>query len=1278
MKNILHRRVFRAVLSLAMMVVVIAAAFPLTMTTGVTTARAESRATNWLQNGSFESGLTNWTVVGTVIDLGVTSLGGCVSVDTTDYSTFAGGQTSDITAGSHSSFTATVETSGGIGYPAEGTKYVYLNLGGGSATPNYHIKHGPAIVSDAFKAVAGQDITLNWYSAAGSDDFAVIGYLLNTDANGNGTPDGSAGDCSQTEVLDVHGSNVTGWQYDSVTVPTTGDFYKFVFVNGTHDLSGGGASGASFWIDNISQGDPQTITMNLSSVAANKHATWTTSPFSIASYATTTSGLAATFVSTTTGVCTISGSTITLVTSGTCTIRASQAGGTDGSGTLWASAPSVTSSFTVTNIAATAQTITFAALTAKETTAADFTVSATTTSPLTVTYRVTPSTSSGICTVTTTGEVDVTGAGLCSIDAVQAGGVSGGTTYAPATTVTRTFNVLTSTAQTITFAAISDRLSTAGTFSVSPTALSGLAVTVTSQTTSVCTISSGTVTTLIPGTCTLRATQAGGDVGFIRYTAAPDVDVSFNVQDTQTITFNALTEKLTTAANFTVSATSDSSLTVTYRVTPSTSAGICTVTTTGEVAVIGPGVCSIDALQVGGTSGGISYVAGTPVTRTFNVMAPTAQTITFAGITDRLSTAGTFSVSPTASSGLAVTVTSQTTSVCTISSGTVSLVTDGTCTLRAVQAGGDDGFIRYTAAPNVEQSFTVLATQTISFGSLGEKFTSDANFTVTGTASSGLPLTFSTTSATSICTVTPSGVVDVVGPGTCSITANQVGGLESGSGKTYGAAPPVTRTFMVNAVQTITFNPTDKVYTVADYNLTATIAPATGLALTYSTSISSAGVCTVSPSGSVNLLDVGVCTVTVTAAGGTFGGVTYGPATVTKSFNATGAVQTISFPTLPEWRLYEGDEITPGAATNSGLPVTYTAGPPEVCEIVGGKIKVVGLRKCTVTASAAAGTSTSGTKFGAAANVVRAFFITDTKPTATFTPTNTRTPTPTQTPTPIPFLLKKGAVGASFVLGLLQNDTLVTWGMGREGQASIAPCCNSAIQDIAVGTNFALVLKGGRVFGWGANTKGQMNFPTSTKSGIKAVAAGGAHGLALTTAGNVIAWGDNLYGQAKSPALKKVVTSVVGGANHTVVLYADGTVGAWGQNTSKQASPPATLKGITQIAAGLDHNLALTDKDTVLAWGGNSHLQSKIPTNVIDIKQVSAGTQFSMAVKKNGEVIAWGRNDYGQTKIPPLTNIYSAFAGYANTILGLRNGRIVVLGDQTNGVAVSRTPTPTP
>jgi hypothetical protein len=930
--------VLRSLSSLMLMGAIVFVASPLMSGGMPQKAKAESRAPNWLLNGSFESSLTNWTNTDARVDLGVTTLGGCATVDTVDYagiwtrSTLYGDvplwsrtdqpkPIDDNDGGIFEGFSVTNATSAPPGtsvLPTDGSSLVKLTLASGSGIAGYHVAHGPAIESDTFKGIAGQVITLDWYGTAGGDDFAVFGYLLDTDANNDGVASGTDADCTEYEILDTTGSAVTTWQYADVTVPFTRNFYKFVFVGGTFDKTGGMASGASFYIDNISQGSPQTITMDLSDVTGKNYYAGggTSAAFSIVGQATATSGLAVTYASATTSVCTVSGTNVTIVGSGTCTLRASQPGGLDGSMTLWASALSVTSSFIVSNIAPTPQTITFAALSDKTLGAAAFRVSATTSS-----------------------------------------------------------------------------------------------------------------------------------LGIVTYTSA--------------------------------------------------TTGVCTVTTAGIV------------------------------------------------------------------------------------------------TLRTA--------------------------------------------------------------------------------GTCTITANSA--QQTVGGTLYAVATPESQSFTVNATQTITFTPTDKVYTAAPYNLSATLAPATGLALTYTTSTSR--ICTVSSSGTVDLLDVGACTITVTAAGGTFGGVTYGPTTVSKSFDATAAVQTVNFATLPEWRLYEGDEITPASTTSSGLAVTYTTTTPLVCSIVAGKINVVGLGKCTVKASVAAGTYL-GIKYGASAVVQREFFITDTKPTATFTPTNTHTPTPSQTPTPIPLLLKKGAIGASFVLGLLQNDTLITWGMGREGQSSIPPCCGSAIQDIAVGTNFALALKGGKVFGWGANTKGQMNFPTSVRSGIKAVAAGGAHGLALTNAGKVIAWGDNGFGQAKVPALKKVVTSVVGGSNHTVVLFADGTVSAWGSNASKQVSPPATLKGITQIAAGLDHNLALTNKGTVIGWGGNSFSQSTIPRTAIDIKQVSAGTQFSMAVKKNGEVIAWGRNDYNQTKIPrEYTNIYSAFAGYANTILGLRNGRVIVLGDQKNGVAVSRTPTKT-
>ena len=67
--------------------------------------------------------------------------------------------------------------------------------------------------------------------------------------------------------------------------------------------------------------------------------------------ASASSGLAVSFASGTTAVCTVSGNTVTIVTGGTCTIRASQAGNTN-----YLAATQVSQSFTVTKAN---QTITF-------------------------------------------------------------------------------------------------------------------------------------------------------------------------------------------------------------------------------------------------------------------------------------------------------------------------------------------------------------------------------------------------------------------------------------------------------------------------------------------------------------------------------------------------------------------------------------------------------------------------------------------------------------------------------------------------------------------------------------------------------------------------------------------------------------------------------------------------------------------------------------------------------------------------------------------------------
>src|SRR5262249_31524980 len=148
-----------------------------------------------------------------------------------------------------------------------------------------------------------------------------------------------------------------------------------------------------------------------------------------------------------------------------------------------------------------------------------------------------------------------------------------------------------------------------------------------------------------------------------------------------------------------------------------------------------------------------NYNAAPNVNQSFTV-AKAAQTITLAALAGKTYGNPPFTVSATASSGLAVTFSSTTTTVCTVSGSTVTIVTGGTCSVKASQAGD----VRYLAATAVTQSFTVAkASQTITFGALANQTYGVAPFTVSATASSGLAVTFTSTTTT-VCTVSGSTV----------------------------------------------------------------------------------------------------------------------------------------------------------------------------------------------------------------------------------------------------------------------------------------------------------------------------------------------------------------------------------------------------------------------------------------------------------------------------------------------------------------------------------------
>jgi virginiamycin B lyase len=80
-----------------------------------------------------------------------------------------------------------------------------------------------------------------------------------------------------------------------------------------------------------------------------------------------------------------------------------------------------------------------------------------------------------------------------------------------------------------------------------------------------------------------------------------------------------------------------------------------------------------------------------------------AQTITFGALNNQVLGTAAFALSATASSGLAVTFASNTTSVCTVSGATLTLIAVGTCSITASQTGNAS----YAAATPVTQSFAI-------------------------------------------------------------------------------------------------------------------------------------------------------------------------------------------------------------------------------------------------------------------------------------------------------------------------------------------------------------------------------------------------------------------------------------------------------------------------------------------------------------------------------------------------------------------------------------------
>jgi len=198
----------------------------------------------------------------------------------------------------------------------------------------------------------------------------------------------------------------------------------------------------------------------------------------------------------------------------------------------------------------------------------------------------------------------------------------------------------------------------------------------------------------------------------------------------------------------------------------------------------------------------------------------------------------------------------------------ISFTPQATGVLTSTAAFTDDALNGSPSSQTIPLQGTGLQTsQTITFGALSDLALGSAPFTLAATSSSGLTVSFASTT-TSVCTVSGT-TATLVAAGTCTIQATQAGNA------TYAAAAPVSQSFLVDAA-TATF-------TVTSDPTSATVAPGHSAVFTF----------TVTPQGSYTSPITFSCSGLPAVAACSFS-----PATVTPGANP--ATTTLTITTAPQ------------------------------------------------------------------------------------------------------------------------------------------------------------------------------------------------------------------------------------------------------------------------------------------------------------------------------------------------------------------------------------------
>jgi alpha-tubulin suppressor-like RCC1 family protein len=309
------------------------------------------------------------------------------------------------------------------------------------------------------------------------------------------------------------------------------------------------------------------------------------------------------------------------------------------------------------------------------------------------------------------------------------------------------------------------------------------------------------------------------------------------------------------------------------------------------------------------------------------------------------------------------------------------------------------------------------------------------------------------------------------------------------------------------------------------------------------------------------------------------------------------------------------------------------------------------------------------------------------------------------------------AAGEDHTCALTSTGGVLCWGhnvTGELGDGTITdratPAAVNGLSDrvtaIAAGDAHTCALTNkGAVLCWGANWYGELgdgaNINRTTpvtvsglSSGVVAIAAGNFHTCALTSAGGVLCWGHNWYGELGDgtntdhatpvavSGLSSGVMVIAAGYGHTCALTHTGGVLCWGINghgelgngtTTGHNTPVAVSglsSGVTAIAVGYGHTCALTNTGSMMCWGWNSSGQLGDSTNAdhttpVTVSGLSSGViaittggDHTCALTSTGGVTCWGWNSCGELGDGTITDrsLPAMVSGLSRGMIGVAAG----------------------